>query len=307
MTSAAKDLHVAQPALGLQIRQLEDEFGLALLSRHSRGVEATAAGTLLYERATRLLEMAAETRAEIIALAGADEMEKIRLGMTPSVTAIIGPELLMMARERVPNVNLLIVEELSFALVETLDRGEIDLALAYEVGDRPHLHRRPILEEELLFLSSPDNAPDGEEITFADALKHDLVFPSERDMLYRLVAEAAARASLAFRPTYMAQSVPAMTRLAEKGVAASIMPLGTAIDEIEKGTLVARRVVEPTLSRILYLVRPMRRGRFRNEQALDTFLTDALGRLAERLGKLARPFRSGSAALPEWAEAPEES
>lgn len=302
MTSASKDLHVAQPALGLQIRQLEDEFGVALLNRHSRGVEATEAGTLLYERATRLLELASEVRAEVLAFAGGDQIEKIRLGMTPSITAIIGSDLLVMARDSLPNVSLLLVEELSFSLIETLDRGEIDLALAYEVADRPGLIRRPIFEEELLFLVAPDQAPAAAEISFADAVKFDLVFPSERDLLFRLVADAASRASLPFRPTYMAQSVPAMTRLIEKGIAASIMPFGTAIEQTEKGSLVTRRVVGPTLSRILYLTRPTRRGRFRNEQALDTFLTRALERLADRLGPLARPFRTAPAPVPEWTD-----
>ena len=53
MTRAAEQLHVAQTALGMQIRQLEEDLGVALLVRHSRGVEPTKAGALLLARAHR--------------------------------------------------------------------------------------------------------------------------------------------------------------------------------------------------------------------------------------------------------------
>jgi hypothetical protein len=51
MTRAAEQLHVAQTALGMQIRQIEEDLGVALLVRHSRGVEPTEAGSFLHGRA----------------------------------------------------------------------------------------------------------------------------------------------------------------------------------------------------------------------------------------------------------------
>jgi LysR family nitrogen assimilation transcriptional regulator len=54
MTRAAEQLHVAQTALGMQIRQLEEGLGVALLIRHSRGVEPTKAGRLLHARAVSI-------------------------------------------------------------------------------------------------------------------------------------------------------------------------------------------------------------------------------------------------------------
>ena len=65
MTRAAEQLHVAQTALGMQIRQLEEDLGVALLVRHSRGVEPTKAGSLLHTRAVSILKEVEETRKDV--------------------------------------------------------------------------------------------------------------------------------------------------------------------------------------------------------------------------------------------------
>ncbi|MBX3631908.1 MAG: LysR family transcriptional regulator, partial [Simplicispira sp.] len=58
LTRAATVLRIAQPALGIQIKKLEVEFGAPLLVRHSRGVEPTDVGALLFEQAKALLTSA---------------------------------------------------------------------------------------------------------------------------------------------------------------------------------------------------------------------------------------------------------
>ncbi len=105
MTRAADHLNVAQPALGLQIRQLEDDLGSILLTRHSRGVKPTPAGRTLFERAQKILALVDETRAEMLALRGATS-ETLRLGITPSIMSLIGYDLLVEAREAMPPVFL---------------------------------------------------------------------------------------------------------------------------------------------------------------------------------------------------------
>ena len=65
VSCAAEVLHIAQPALGLQVRKLEDELHTQLLIRHSRGVEPTPAGKLLRERANAILAQIEETKQAI--------------------------------------------------------------------------------------------------------------------------------------------------------------------------------------------------------------------------------------------------
>jgi LysR family transcriptional regulator, nitrogen assimilation regulatory protein len=286
MTRAADLLHVAQPALGLQIKQLERDLGVALLVRHSRGVVPTNAGKLLHERAQAIVKLVDDSSREVKAL-GSLTRETIVLGLTPSIMMQLGSDILLDARDEMPEVFLSLVEEMSHVLIAALERGELDMALAYEVADLPGVSRTPILEEELLLVTAPDSAPRGKTIALAKALERDLVQAGERDMIRRLIHTAAEEMSLPVKIAFEAQSVAAMKDIAARGLAASIIPFGTAVEELKRGTLIGRRIEQPAIKRTLYLVRPKQRPPFKHEAAFAKFLTRTLRRLLESLGPLA--------------------
>lgn len=285
ITRASEQLLVAQPALGLQIRLLERDLGVALLVRHSRGVAATAAGRLLYERAAGIVQSVEETRHAVMAL-GASHCETVVLGLTPSIMNQVGPDLLIDARDQAPNIFVSLVEEMSFALVEALERGEVDLALAYDAPERPSLYRRALMAEELLFVTAPGSPIDA-SIAFAEALRHDLVLAGGRDPVRRIVQIEAERRALPVKVSFEAQSISVMKNVVARGRAASFMPYGSVIDELRNGTLVARRVGDAIIRRTLYLVRPSKHPPFRHEEAIQDVLARAQSRLVASLGTLA--------------------
>src|SRR5262245_24488030 len=175
MTRAAEQLNVAQPALGMQIRQLEEQLGVALLNRHSRGVETTKAGELLHAKALTILRLVEEASREISAL-DQDGIEGIRLGMTPTLMMLIAPDLVIAVRERLPQIFLSLSEEMSQFVPGALTRKEIDLALAYDVPESPDLSQTPLLVEDLVCITLPDKS-NGKPIPFAEILEHPLVLP----------------------------------------------------------------------------------------------------------------------------------
>lgn len=289
ITRAAELLNVAQPALGLQIRQLEQDLSVDLLVRHSRGIAPTAAGRLLFERASGILEQVEHTKNEVRTL-GEVAQETFTLGLSPSIMMQFGPELLISGPGEMPGVFLSLVEELSFVLGEALERGELDAAFAYEVPERPGIDRRAILREELLFVTAPGAAPQSSTIRFADALSGDLVQAGGRDMVRKLVEHEAQKLSLPVRVPFEASSISAMKAMVTRGIAASIMPFGTAAEELRAGLLVSRRIEDPHILRTLYLIRPTRRKPSKNEAAIDRFLDGIQARLLEALGELSRPI-----------------
>jgi LysR family nitrogen assimilation transcriptional regulator len=301
MTRAADHLNVAQPALGLQIRQLEEDLGSTLLIRHSRGVEPTPAGRTLFERAQKILALVDETRAEMLSLRGAMS-ETLRLGITPSIMSLIGYDLLVEAREEMPQVFLSVTEELGYALIDCMKRNELDLALVYEVEDEPWLAARPIFEEELLFVTALADVPPG-PISFADALGYALILPCERDLVRKLIDNAATRQNVKLRLAFEVNSPAAIKTMVLREGASTIVPYGAVADEIRAGRLQGRRIVRPEIVRKLYLVRPAGGRVFQHEALIEAFMQRMIAKLATAVGELLRPGRAGMPASAVAARA----
>jgi LysR family transcriptional regulator, nitrogen assimilation regulatory protein len=287
MTAAAQRLGLAQPALGAQIKQLEDELGVALLLRHSRGVSPTQAGKLLHERARAILADVERTRAELRAM-GARAQDNLVLGVNPSIVLMLGADLLLRAREEMPGVHASLVEERTPVLLDALDRGQVDIAFLYNIEGRPGLERRAVIEEDLLLVTAPTGEPAPATVSLAEALDHDLAIAGSRGVIRRIVESEARRLALRMRLAWEVHSVSSMKAMIARGEAASILPYSLAAEELRAGTLVARRIDRPAITRTLYVVRPEERAPFVHEEQIAAFLGHVVDGLLERIGPYAR-------------------
>lgn len=289
MTKAAALLNVAQPALGLQIRQLEERLGTALLERHSRGVVATPSGQLLHEHAVTILAMFEKAEREVRAL-GHTGQESITLGITPSIMHLVGSDLIQAAKRDLLNIQFSLVEHPSMTIIRELESGDLDIALTYEVPDTPTIQKTAVQHEELLFVARAEKMPATEMMSIADVLSHDLVLANDRDPIRRMVDAAGAAARTSVKVVYEVQSLMATRQVVIDGLAASILPYGVVADELSSGTLASRRVEGAPFKRRLYIARPSRRGSFVNEEPVAKLLRAVIKQLALDLGELAAPI-----------------
>lgn len=253
MTRAAGKMHVAQPALGQQLRELEEEMGVPLLSRHSRGVEPTQAGQTLYLHARRILEQVDRVKGEV-QRAHLAARQTLWFGLTTSLTLMIGPDLQIAAGEHTQRIALTLVEGPSFFLADAIEREELDLAFVYDVEPRPGLSVRAILDEELLFVSAPGQS-SGAAISMTQVLRSPLALGGRRDVARRALARAAGMTPDALVVAYETQSMAAILDLIERGKACSVMPVGSVARELVSGRLQAHRIAGRPLRTTLYLAR----------------------------------------------------
>jgi LysR family nitrogen assimilation transcriptional regulator len=253
ITKAAERLNVAQPALGLQVRKLEEELGVDLFFRHSRGVTPTEAGQLLAEHARVLLRQFERVRQDLIDFGGQPH-GRIAVGMTASTCLVIAAELVQRCRERYPQIGLTISEGLSERLMEWVGSDQIDLTLTYNPDVVKGLVCKPLVTEPLYFVLAADGGPAaGETIAFAEAARYQLLLPS-RPHLLRLQIDAVAR-SLELEPEilYEVDSVAAIKELVEHRLGATILPHGAVLPAVQSGRLSARRIEEPRIERLLHI------------------------------------------------------
>ena len=135
-TKAAAQLRVAQPALGRQVQDLEDEIGVDLLKRSTRGVILTAEGKLFLEEVRELLKRADESVEKVRALARG-EYGELRIGYAPSPTVEILPPALAGFQKAVPRVKVLLHDLSSDELITGLQNATLELAIMVEpTGDQ---------------------------------------------------------------------------------------------------------------------------------------------------------------------------
>lgn len=290
ITRAAEQLHIAQPALGTHMRELEAALGVPLLSRHSRGVDPTPAGRLLLERSRQIFELVARTQDDV---RRADQAAPVRfnLGLTSSIMLLIGSDLLLTLKRRYPHIDLQLYENPSFLLVDALERKDIDAALAYSVAPRPGLSTAPVLKEQLLLAVRADLAPSSAPVSMDEVLAHELVLGNERDVARRLVEASAFEKGAQPRIQCETHSITSQRDLVLRGAAAAVMPLGAIVRELERGEVVARPITDPGMHITLFIVRrqaPDEASRQYVDQT-DPIVRACVDMIAARLGELGSP------------------
>jgi LysR family nitrogen assimilation transcriptional regulator len=281
-TAAARRLHVSQPALGYQVKQLEARYGVALLERHSRGVAATPAGAMLAAHGRKILSEveAAETALGDLKAAPAGS---VSLGVTPTPGRALAPGLVAMSAMGA-DLRLTLREGLSDELARLVVEGALDAALCYDPESVEQRGATPLYTEDLFLVGPPAVVGQGGDISFADVARLPLVLDGRFQAGRRLI-EAAARAAGLSLDLVEAEAVTVKRELLVRHGRCSIVPLGLFYEEIRSGQLAARRVVAPEISRTLVLV--TRRGLdTRRRRALEAAI---LPLVAERIaaGELA--------------------
>ena len=213
---AARKLNLSQPPLSYQLRQLEEELGVRLFERGSRGVSLTEAGRLLYARAESLLDYVRSTRQEV---SEAGRRRVLRLGVTSSTAGVIVPDIARFLK-LCPEVSFQLRDGASYTLLQYVLEGIIDLSVARTPLNLENVDSLPLGREPMLTVSA-DPLPGEGALRLEDLQGRPLI-------LYRryeeLVMGAFRRRNLT--PEILCVCDDARTALpwVEAGLAAAVYP-----------------------------------------------------------------------------------
>ena len=249
-TRAADRVRVAQPALGLQIRKLEDELGVSLLHRHSRGVEPTEAGVVLLGHANAILKQIEQAQRDVADLSGVPRGSVV-LGITPTASALLATRLIRTCRDLYPGVSLNLFEGLSEEVMRRLSDNSLDMGFSYNPGAAKGIATEPLLTEDLFLVGAPGAGDPGDKISFRAVCKRSLILPSRGFGLRECVENAARDAELNLQITFEIDSVATQRDLAESGLGYTILPYAAVRQSAEAGRLFASEIVRPKISRTL--------------------------------------------------------
>ncbi|MEZ5722838.1 MAG: LysR family transcriptional regulator [Paracoccaceae bacterium] len=219
---AAARLNVAQPALSIHVRNMEEALGTTLLVRHPGGVAPTEAGALLALRARRILDEFARIRDEVSSL-GSEPRGDVRVGLPGTLSEILAVPLITAAQARFPRVRVQIAEAMSGFVLEWLRDQRIDLALLYEPPDEPGLESEPLLDEELVAVA-PAGTFGKPDVALADMRGQRLILPTARHGLRKVIDQASGPSEPPLAPDIEIDSYANILNLVALGTGCSILP-----------------------------------------------------------------------------------
>jgi len=145
---AARRVHIAQPPLSQQIRQLEDELGAPLFYRTKKKVELTPAGEALLPEARKLLQQSQQC-ANAVRQSALGQSGTLRIGCVEEAVHFVLPDPLAIFRARHPNIKIQLIEMHSQEQIQALLDGHIDCAYGYSRANFPGISSRRILKGRL--------------------------------------------------------------------------------------------------------------------------------------------------------------
>lgn len=156
ITRASAELHVSQPSLSNAIKELEEEFGISLFYRLSKGLCLTEEGEILLEEATRLLEQADRLVSRMNAISR--EKQHVKLGIPPMLASLIFPDLLHSYRIHFPGSKLQTIEHGTLINRAHVLDGTLDAAIISCDGELPaSFHYCDLVSLKIYFYTSIDN------------------------------------------------------------------------------------------------------------------------------------------------------
>jgi LysR family cyn operon transcriptional activator len=224
-TRAAEALHVSQPTLSHQIRQLEEELGQPLFVRLGRQVRLTEAGAAFQRYARAAVE---EVEAGQTAIRQLEDLVRgrVRVGAIQSFNAALLPLVVAAFLKRYPGIRVEI-EEASAGVIEAkLLAGDYDLGFAFAPPERPEIMAEDVFEERIGFIvASGHPLADRREISFAEASHVPLAMLSPAFSTRRMIDTWFAAADATPRIAFETNSIPAILAAVRQGELATIQAL----------------------------------------------------------------------------------
>lgn len=250
---AAARLLRAQPAVGRQIRLLEESLGTPLLQRSSSGVQPTNAGEQLIAHARRIFRDVAEAEAAMARIV-TEPSGDLTVAIPTSLADQLGAVLFETMRDRYPQVRLTFLEGDSHAIMKWMAGSEADIGVLPEGSSDNSLHALECGQQVLCFCgraagfaSLPASMP------LADALSYPLALTRYPNRLRRLVDSAATSIGRQVQPVLNASSSHLISTVMRQGEIYTIRPRVGPVPAVVDG-IAFIPIAEPAIQRSISVV-----------------------------------------------------
>lgn len=279
-TRAAAALHVSQPALSQQIRQLEEALGAQLFERSGRATRLTDAGEVYLRHARRALRDLAEGRRALQDL-GELGSGSLRIAATPNFTTYLAGPLVASFHARYPNVSLTLNELPQERIEAQLADGELDLGIGFRDAVPADIDAQPLLDETLALVVGRSHPLARRRRAGPDTLDGlTLVLLASEFATRERIDRALRRNAIRPRVLVESNSLNAVIEIVRHAGLATLLPSGIAGSRPDLAALV---LDPPLLRRSAALLRRKDAYRTAAARAFEQVATEVCGAGAARV------------------------
>src|SRR5215831_7621012 len=289
---AAEACAISQPALSMQIKEMEEALGGVLLERNARQVALTRFGAELAERVRDILRAVDElgdfARASRDLLAG-----RLRVGMIPTIAPYLLPKVIANLKRMHPELDIHVREALTAKLIEELAEGRLDTAIVALPVSEPSLTEVALFTESFLLVRPGED--EGKPVPGIDKLRDMRLLLLEEGHCFR--DQALAFCNMRSSPpheTLDASSLSTLVQMVSAGIGVTLIPeMAVAVETRSAGVCVAR-LKNPQPSRTVGMVwrktTPLARQLMQISEVVN-FSADAMRRQHDAISSLGSSSR----------------
>jgi LysR family hydrogen peroxide-inducible transcriptional activator len=267
---------VTQPALSMQIADMEQQLGVELIERRAKGIALTEAGKEVARRAARIL-------AELRDISDfADHCKKplsapIRLGVIPTIAPYMLPPLLPLLRSHYPELTVQVRETQTDALVADLVAGALDLLVLALPIEHAELETIVLREDRFLLAVPAGRKIKGRVRITPELIESDrLLLLEEGHCLRDQALSVCDLRAISGIDTFGASSLSTIVQMVSNGLGMTLLPEISLAHEATRGRFKVVRFADPEPSRVLGLAWRKSASRKRDFVELGKLINEAL-------------------------------
>lgn len=271
-TKAAETLHMTQPAVTFQVRQLEEYFNTRLFDRTHNRISLTEAGEVVFRYADRIFELYNEMEHSVRDMTG-EISGAVTIGASTTIAEYMLPSLLGDFKRQYPDVNIQLKVSNTDGIVGMVENNTIDLGVVEAPVGNKNLVVETCSADRLVAIVPPGH-PESKRssLTFSDLVKYPFICREEGSGTREVINEYLRRISKAEETLNVSMelgSPEAVKGAVEAGMGISVVSRATIQKELRLGTLVSIEL-DPVLERPFSFVHQKQKFRVRViEELLD--------------------------------------
>ena len=250
--AASRVLHISQPALGYQVKQLENSLDLMLFTRHSRGVTLTEPGKTLLHYAEGILN---RVRAAEEALSPFQKklVGNLSLGVTPTSGRVLSPDILSACTERT-RLNITVTQAMSQDLFRQVENRKLDMAFCYDADKAKKSKTVELYREHLFLVGPPDMLKSNRPVSFHELSRYPLVLDNRFQIIRQRLERVARQRNIKLNVVFDVEAINLKREFIIRHRRCTVVPYGLFFDDIRERRLYARQIINPTLTQSLYFI-----------------------------------------------------